>query len=88
MPGLTSHDSHDRDICSSAGYFRRRFARRGASVRGSGLGLAIAQEIMKRMGGHIVVRSAPGQGSEFAFLVRTREGTEKTEDIQTTEGRE
>ncbi len=58
------------------------------SVRGSGLGLAIAQEIMKRMGGHIVVRSAPGQGSEFAFLVRTREGTEKTEDIQTTEGRE
>ncbi len=43
------------------------------SEKGSGLGLAIAQEIMRRMGGHIVVRSAPGEGSEFAFLVRTRD---------------
>ncbi|MBQ7454896.1 MAG: HAMP domain-containing protein [Clostridia bacterium] len=38
--------------------------------KGSGLGLAIAYEIMRRMGGHIAVRSKPGEGSEFSFLVK------------------
>ena len=40
------------------------------SLKGSGLGLAIAQEIMKRLDGHIAVKSKPGEGSEFSFLVK------------------
>jgi signal transduction histidine kinase/CheY-like chemotaxis protein len=34
---------------------------------GSGLGLAISQKLVNRMGGHIVVQSVPGAGSEFSF---------------------
>ena len=34
---------------------------------GSGLGLAISQKLVNRMGGHIVVQSSPGEGSEFTF---------------------
>jgi PAS domain S-box-containing protein len=34
---------------------------------GSGLGLSIARQIVERMGGHIRVQSAPGQGSRFEF---------------------
>ncbi|MBQ9198207.1 MAG: HAMP domain-containing protein [Clostridia bacterium] len=47
------------------------------SRKGSGLGLAIAQEIMKRLDGHITVKSKPGEGSEFAFLVKTAEEAER-----------
>lgn len=45
-------------------------------AKGSGLGLAIAREIMQRLGLRMLVKSAPGEGSEFSFLVRTEE-TEK-----------
>ena len=37
---------------------------------GSGLGLAISQSLVKRMGSHIAVRSAPGKGSEFSFELK------------------
>ncbi len=37
---------------------------------GSGLGLAISKELLERMGGKIGVRSVPGQGAEFWFVLR------------------
>jgi signal transduction histidine kinase len=36
---------------------------------GSGLGLAIARAFVERQGGHIGVRSAPGQGTRFWFTL-------------------
>ncbi len=37
---------------------------------GSGLGLAISRGLVQHMGGDISVRSNPGQGSEFSFVLR------------------
>jgi len=36
---------------------------------GAGLGLAISRELLTLMGGEVEVRSAPGQGTVFSFLV-------------------
>ena len=36
---------------------------------GAGLGLAICTELVKRMGGELVVESQPGQGSNFRFVI-------------------
>jgi Na+/proline symporter/signal transduction histidine kinase len=36
---------------------------------GTGLGLPISREIVQRLGGALTVRSAPGEGAEFAFTL-------------------
>ncbi|MEI2724912.1 MAG: ATP-binding protein [Verrucomicrobiota bacterium] len=37
--------------------------------RGAGLGLTIAREVVVAHGGRVGVRSQPGQGSEFYFVL-------------------
>lgn len=44
-------------------------AERSRSDKGSGLGLSIAREILEKMGVRIDLKSAPGQGSEFSFVI-------------------
>jgi two-component system, NtrC family, sensor histidine kinase KinB len=41
----------------------------GQTRVGAGLGLSIAREIVVAHGGRIGVRSRPGQGSEFYFVL-------------------
>jgi signal transduction histidine kinase len=44
----------------------------GSSTRrheGTGLGLAISARLAATMGGHIAVKSTPGEGSTFALLL-------------------
>ena len=44
-------------------------AERGRSDQGSGLGLSIAREVLQKMGVSIQLKSAPGEGSEFSFVI-------------------
>ena len=54
--------------------FYRLDAAMSRGVGGSGLGLYISREIVMQMGGTLTVRSSPGEGSTFAFVLPRRPG--------------
>jgi len=47
------------------------------SYEGAGLGLSISKAYAEKLGGHIRVNSAPGEGSQFYVTLPMRTGTEK-----------
>jgi signal transduction histidine kinase len=57
-------------------YVFERFYRgersRNRATGGAGLGLAIARGIIEAHGGHIAVKSVPGQGTHFSFSIPAR----------------
>lgn len=52
--------------------FYRADAVRNTSTHGSGLGLAISQEIVRKQGGDVTVRSVEGEGSAFTVRIPLR----------------
>ncbi len=60
----------DEETCRLA-FDRFHQAERSHSDEGSGLGLSIAREILQKMNVSIQLKSAPGRGSEFSFLIPT-----------------
>ncbi len=49
-------------------------------IKGTGLGLPLSKKLAEMLGGQVVVKSAPGEGSTFALILpRTYEGLEEIE---------
>lgn len=81
-PGMLRWDVSDTGIGISAEQLQRLFtpfSQADASMArrygGTGLGLAIAQRMAQLMGGSIAVRSTPGSGTTFTFLMPLRQGS-------------
>ena len=64
--GIGMNDAELEKLFSS---FNQVDTKRNRQEGGVGLGLSISQAIVKKMGGFITVKSTPGQGSEFQFVV-------------------
>lgn len=57
-----------------------KFKSRGTSgEKGTGLGLILCKEFVERNGGQMIVRSTPGEGSEFGFTIPKSQANSKTE---------
>jgi signal transduction histidine kinase len=59
-PGIAA-EHHERIF----GLFNRLSSQ--DTVEGTGIGLALVKKLVERQGGHVSVRSAPGEGATFSF---------------------
>jgi len=71
-PGITPEDQH-----LLFEKFTQVGREEGPGMKGTGLGLAIARSVVELHGGRIGVRSAPGDGSTFAFSLPLHRGEDE-----------